>query len=67
MPFSNICGIIILEQKRGSAMTIVLIILAAAAIIYLYAAVAFYYGFKNWMPLCGCTGKTCVPRKTVSH
>jgi len=48
-------------------MTIVLIILAAAAIIYLYAAVAFYYGFKNWMPLCGCTGKTCVPRKTVSH
>ena len=46
-------------------MTIILIILAAVAVIYLYAAVAFYYGFKNWLPFCGCAGTTCGTRKSV--
>ena len=36
-------------------MTILLIIIAVAAVIYLYATLAFYYGFKNWHPLCGCS------------
>jgi hypothetical protein len=48
-------------------MTIILIILAIVAAIYLYAAVAFYYGFKDWMPFCGCASKDCMPRKPVSR
>jgi hypothetical protein len=43
-------------------MTIILIILGVAAVIYLYAAVAFYYGYKNWVPFCGCAGTACSPR-----
>jgi len=48
---------------RGAGMTIVFIIAAVIAAIYIYAAVAYYYGFKNWAPLCGCRGAECVPRK----
>ncbi len=44
-------------------MTIVLIIAAIVAAIYIYAAIAYYYGFKNWYPLCGCKGPECSPRK----
>ncbi len=40
-------------------MTILLIIVAIAAAIYIYAAIAFYFGFKNWNPLCGCRGTEC--------
>ena len=29
-----------------------------------YLAVANYYGFKNWHPMCGCKGASCAPRKT---
>jgi hypothetical protein len=36
-------------------MTTLLIIIAVVAAIYLYATLAFYYGFKNWYPLCGCS------------
>ena len=36
-------------------MTTILIIIAILAVIYLYATLAFYYGFKNWYPLCGCS------------
>lgn len=43
-------------------MTILLIILAVIAAIYMYAAVAHYYGFKNWYPMCGCKGASCAPR-----
>jgi hypothetical protein len=46
-------------------MTILLIIVAIAAAIYLYAAIAFYYGFKNWNPLCGCRGTECSPGKQL--
>ncbi len=46
-------------------MSIILIILAAIAAIYVYAAVGFYYGFKNWVPFCGCAGTVCGPRKSV--
>jgi len=42
-------------------MTILLIIVAIAAAIYIYAAIAYYYGFKNWYPLCGCKGMECRP------
>jgi hypothetical protein len=45
-------------------MTIFLTIAAIAAAIYLYAAVAYYYGFKNWFPMCGCKGGKCSPTKT---
>jgi hypothetical protein len=38
-------------------MTTLLIIIAVVAAIYLYATLAFYYGFKNWYPLCGCSRK----------
>jgi hypothetical protein len=37
-------------------MMIILSIVAIAAAIYIYAAFAYYYGFKNWYPLCGCKG-----------
>ncbi len=47
-------------------MAILLIILVIAAAIYAYAAVAYYYGFKNWNPICGCTKNACAPRKTAS-
>jgi hypothetical protein len=45
----------------GGDMTIILIIGAVAAAIYIYAAVAYYYGFKNWYPVCGagCKRKEC--------
>jgi hypothetical protein len=36
-------------------MTTLLIIIALVGAIYLYATLAFYYGFKNWYPLCGCS------------
>ena len=44
-------------------MTIVLIIAAIGAAIYLYAAIAYYYGFKNWYPLCGCKGRECSTKR----
>ncbi len=44
-------------------MTILLIIVAIAAAIYIYAAIAFYFDFKNWNPLCGCRGTECGPGK----
>ena len=40
-------------------MTALLIILAVVAAIYTYAAIAYYYGFKNWYPMCGCKRTTC--------
>jgi hypothetical protein len=46
-------------------MTNLLIIIAAIAAIYIYAAIAYYYGFKDWNPLCGCTGASCAPRETT--
>ena len=42
-------------------MTIVLIIVAIVAAIYIYAAIAYYYGFRSWHPLCGCKGTECSP------
>jgi hypothetical protein len=39
--------------------TIMLIIIAVVAAIYLYATLAFYYGFKNWYPLCGTKSSQC--------
>jgi hypothetical protein len=46
-------------------MTIILVILAIAAVIYIYAAVAFHYGFKNWNPMCGCKGTVCGVKKPL--
>ncbi len=46
-------------------MTIVFIIAAVAAAIYIYAAVAYYYGFKNWLPFCGCMGRECGIKKSA--
>ncbi|MDA8100596.1 MAG: hypothetical protein M0042_13345 [Nitrospiraceae bacterium] len=40
-------------------MTIILIIAAGVLAIYAYAAVAYYQGFKNWYPFCGCKGSAC--------
>ena len=40
--------------RGGTDMTTILIIVAIAAVIYIYAAVAFHYGFKNSYPVCGC-------------
>ncbi len=40
-------------------MTTFLIIVAVIAAVYIYAAVAYYLGFKNWHPLCGCSGGSC--------
>jgi hypothetical protein len=44
-------------------MMILLIIVAIAAAVYIYAAVAYYYGFKKWNPLCGCDGTKCSIKK----
>ncbi len=44
-------------------MTILLIIVAIAAAIYIYAAIAYYYAFKNWYPLSGCKGTECSPKR----
>jgi hypothetical protein len=44
-------------------MTFLLIIAAIAAAIYIYAAIAYNNGFKNWYPLCGCKGTECSPKK----
>ncbi len=47
-------------------MTIALIIFGILAAFYVYAAVAFYFGFKNWVPFCGggCTDAVCgLPKK----
>ncbi len=47
-------------------MTTILIILAVIAAIYIYAAVAYYYVFKNWLPVCaGCKGTECSLNKTA--
>ena len=46
-------------------MTIFLIIVAIIAALYIYAAIAQYYGFKNWYPLCGCKGGACDTKKPV--
>ena len=46
-------------------MTNVLIIIAVLAVVYIYAAISYYYGFKDWNPLCGCEGTSCAPRKTT--
>ncbi len=43
-------------------MKILLLIAAIAAAIYIYAALAYYFAFKNWRPLCGCTGTACSPK-----
>ena len=44
-------------------MTILLIIVAVIAAVYVYAAIAQYYGFKNWYPMCGCKGGSCDAKK----
>lgn len=44
-------------------MKIIFIILAFIAAVYLYAALTFHYGFKNWAPFCGCEGGVCGSRK----
>ena len=40
-------------------MTIFLIIVAIVAAIYIFAAIVYYYGFKNWYPMCGCKKASC--------
>ena len=45
-------------------MMILLIIAAIAAAIYIYAAIAHYYNFKNWHPICGGKGAACDIRST---
>jgi hypothetical protein len=45
-------------------MTVILIIVAIATAIYIYAAVAYYYGFKNWYPMCGCKKTVCSLKRT---
>ena len=46
-------------REEVREMTIVLTVLAILAAVYIYAAVAYYYGFKNWYPVCGCSGAEC--------
>jgi hypothetical protein len=53
-------------NAREERMTYLLIIIAAIVVIYIYAAIAYYYGFKEWNPFCGgCKGASCAPRKTT--
>ncbi len=40
-------------------MTTFLIIIVLLVAAYLFAAVTFYYGFKNWYPLCGRKSSIC--------
>ncbi len=39
-------------------MTIILIITIFLIAAYIFAAVTFYFGFKNWHPLCGSKATT---------
>jgi len=40
-------------------MTIVLILVALVVVIYSYGAIVFYYGLRNWYPMCGCKKTAC--------
>ena len=40
-------------------MAIFLTIIAILAAAYLFAAVVFHYGFKNWYPICGGKSSRC--------
>jgi len=44
---------------------LLMIIFAVIAAIYIYAAIGYYYAFKNWNPMCGCKGTSCAPRGTT--
>ncbi len=44
-------------------MATLLIIIAIVAAAYIFAAIAFYYGFKNWYPMCGGKSSTCRKEK----
>jgi hypothetical protein len=47
-------------------MMILLIVAIAALAVYLYAAVGYYYGFKNWYPLCGCKDAACGTKQSAA-
>jgi len=40
-------------------MTTILIIIAIVVAAYVFAAITFHYGFKNWYPMCGGKSSTC--------
>jgi dolichyl-phosphate-mannose--protein O-mannosyl transferase len=38
-------------SERRRTMKIIVVIAVVLAIVYIYATLAFYYGFKNWRPV----------------
>jgi hypothetical protein len=40
-----------IQKLEWGIMTTILIVLSALAAVYVFAAISFYYGFKNWSPL----------------
>lgn len=46
-------------------MNIFIIIAIVLAAIYGFAAVVYYYGFKNWSPLCGSHKSPAAPVKSI--
>jgi hypothetical protein len=46
---------------------LLIIVLAVITAVYVYAAIAYYYGFKSWNPFCGCTGASCAPPKETTQ
>jgi hypothetical protein len=44
---------------KGGGMTTLLIIIAIVVAAYVFAAITFHYGFKNWHPMCGGKSSTC--------
>lgn len=54
------------EEETDFTMTTILIIIAVLIAAYLFAAVTFYYGFKNWRPMCGGSKPTTLRMKGAS-
>ncbi|HSB32888.1 MAG TPA: hypothetical protein VLG39_00380 [Nitrospirota bacterium] len=46
-------------------MNILLIIAAVLAAVYGFAAIGYYYAFKNWSPMCGSRKSSSVPVKGI--
>jgi len=54
-------------DRKDIFMTTFLIVVAIAAAVYLFAAISFYYGFKNWNPMCGGKSARCGSGESCSN
>jgi hypothetical protein len=50
---------------RIETMNIFLTIAAVLAAVYGFAAIGYYYAFKNWSPMCGSRKSSSASAKTI--